>query len=371
MMNCAPTSASPLGGRNKSSRNTINLASFNLTKAVSIILIIVFHTFGRYDHTQSTVLTLFSYLYVCFGTGILTVFFLITGLGLKKSAPGKLLKKTASNLLMPYLYVTAAYAFLYPVIHYLVSGSAQAAIMNTARYVAAFLLGYARYGNVVFGHMIYWCTATWYLLATFWAINILNLILHIKNKFTQLATVLLCAMVGNYLFSIEFFYFSIAQGLRAVGYLYLGYMLYQTENLLRLKNNFWTYIALIPVFLLQMKFTLLDNTVFVNVVLEYFGSIGTALLLLFVTMFISDRNWKCIDSIKTVGVYSYWVIAVHCAEMDVLPWYLLPQHFSSNHLLAFVIELVLKACIISLSCVLLKKITKLKYKRKLSRLKRG
>lgn len=341
-----------------------NLASFDLAKGIAIILVVISHTYGHYDWSQSGMHQVFTIVSCVFGTGILTAFFIVTGFGLKAKPPKAMLKKSFSDLIVPYLWIMAAYIVVFPLVRYPITGSWPVVLDQAARFGIAFLLGYARYGKVLFGVQIFWCTAAWFLLATFIALNVLNLILRLKNQVAQVVCVVLCAVIGNLLFSVEFFYFCIPQGLRAVGYLYIGYLIKKYDLFWRLQSNVWTYVVLLPFCLIEMKLGTLDNTVFLNVLLEYFGSAFSAIFFLLVCVYLGTFEWKGLDWIKRAGIYSYWIICLHSVEMDIIPWHLNAQLFSQHPLLGFGIELFLKAAIIIIGCFILKKIAKERYKRR-------
>lgn len=349
----------------ESKKRKFNLASFDLAKGIAILLVVISHTHGHYDWSQSGMQQVIKVATCVFGTGILTAFFIITGFGMKAKSPKAMLKKSISDLIVPYLWIMVAYAVVFPLVRYPITGSWQVVLDQAARFVTAFLLGYARYGKVLFGVQIFWCTAAWFLLATFVALNILNLILRLKNQVAQVVCVVLCAVIGNLLFSVEFFYFCIPQGLRAVGYLYIGYLIKKYDLFWRLQSNVWTYVVLLPFCLLEMKLGTLDNTVFVNVFLEYFGSACSAIFFILVCVYLGTFEWKWLDWVKQAGIYSYWIICLHSAEMDIIPWYLNAQLFPQHPLLAFGIELLLKAVIIITGCVLLRRISKRKYRRRM------
>ena len=344
----------------------LNLGSFDLAKGTAILLVVLSHTFGHYDWSQSAAQQPISILTYALGTGFLTAFFIVSGIGLKKKPPKSMLKKSFADLLVPYLWIMAAYAVIYPLVRYPIAGSWPVVLDQTIRFMVAFLLGYARYGKVIFGVQIFWCTAAWFLLATFIALNVLNLILHLKRGSHQLFCVILCAIVGNLLFSMELFYFCIPQGLRAVGYLYIGYLMKKNRLLERLLTNIRAYLLLTPLCLIQMKFSTLDNTVFVNVVLEYIGSAFSAIFFIFICVYLGSFEWKGLAWIKLAGVYSYWILCLHSAEMDIIPWYLNAQLFSLHPWWGLAAELFIKAWIFVLGCILLKKISRKKYRRRLA-----
>lgn len=340
----------------------LNLMSFSLAKGIAILSVVCFHTYDRYESEFLTVAKYFLVLSIA----VLPAFFLISGCGFKEATPRKMLKKTFSGLVVPYLWVMATFATIFPVVRFCIEGSLPVAIDQTKRFLIAFILGYARYGKMLFGVELFWCTPVWFLLASFVASNVLNLILQIRNEKVRLLGVVLAVLLGNYLFSVEFFYGCIPQGLRAVGYFYVGYMLKKNELILRLWKKPIVYVILIPCFLLDLKLATLPDTVFINVLVEFIFSTFAGMLFLCAAIYLSTFELKGLDWINKVGIYSHWILCLHSAEMDIVPWHYLPKVFAQHQFLGFVVEMILKAIIYIAGCMILKRMAKIRYKRKVN-----
>ena len=125
----------------------LNLMSFNLAKGIAIISVIFFHTYDRYELELLTA----AKNVLALAVGVLPAFFIISGYGFKEAAPPKMLKKTFQGLIVPYLWVMAAFATIFPVVRYCIEGSFAVVVDQTWRFLLAFLLGYARYGKIFFG----------------------------------------------------------------------------------------------------------------------------------------------------------------------------------------------------------------------------
>jgi len=108
----------------------------------------------------------------------------------------------------------------------------------------------------------------------FLAFNCLNLILKIKQVIYQILCVVICVLFGNTLFHFDFYYFCLPQGLVAVGFCYIGYLLKKYKLFERLYNSPWTYLVLIPVSIAEYKWGCFDLCpgVFNNLFLDFIGT---------------------------------------------------------------------------------------------------
>lgn len=87
----------------------LGLGSFDLAKGTAILLVVLSHTFGHYDWSQSSAQQIISVASYILGTSFLTAFFIISGMGLKIKTPKRMLKKSFTDLIVPYLWIAAAY----------------------------------------------------------------------------------------------------------------------------------------------------------------------------------------------------------------------------------------------------------------------
>ena len=83
---------------------------------------------------------------------------------------------------MPYIIVAVAFVVVYPIANYIGYGSWAWAFEVTFRYLLAFLLGVPKAGHVIGGYEVLHCSAVWFFLASFIALNILNIIIKVKKQ---------------------------------------------------------------------------------------------------------------------------------------------------------------------------------------------
>lgn len=345
----------------------LNLATFDFAKGVAVLGILLGHMFSHYDAAQTLGLVPASALLFLLQNAINPMFFIATGFGFRAKPPKKMLAKTKKELLKPYLYVTLLIALLFPLIHFGFYRWWPGAFQEALRYLLAFLLGIPKAGKTVLGFSLYECSVMWFFLALFLAMNLLNRILSREPGPAPLLCVGACVLAGYALTLVDFDFFCLPQGLLSVGYCYLGYLLRQWGVLTDGKSRPRLCIALVLVTLAQLflgKFNLAYG-VFGYGLLDYAASCCAGILLLVLCVFIGQKEWKCLDWIKQVGVYSYWIMCIHSVELVCIPWYTLPQALPDHQLLAFLLEVLLKCGILSAGCFALKKISRQIYKRRI------
>lgn len=357
--------------RTASKSGSINLGSFAFSKGIGIILVILTHTFAHINLEQSTSLCLIKMLVDCTKAGLMPMFFMISGFWLIKRTPGKMLKKTFPELIIPYLWVMAAYAVIFPLTYYHAAygGQWRPTIARTLQYIVAFVLGIGASGTVVFGYETAWCTAAWFFLALFVALNVLNLILQIKNPAAQIVCVILCPILGAVLFHLNFFFYCIPQGLMAVGYCYVGYALKKYRLFGQLQSCKRIYLILVPVFLAELIWGYFDlrQGQFRNVFLDYFGAGCSGILLMLLGIHLGKPEWKGLNRIKQFGLYTHWIFTIHAVEMEALPWWHWEKQWTQNPWAALILELAIKSLIFFIVCTLLKANKKRQYSRKMAK----
>lgn len=345
----------------------VNLSTFDLAKGLAMLNVFLVHTMWRYDMSQSLFLRLFS-IPLALSNAIMPLFFLISGFGFKPKSCSKILKKTFSELIIPYFWVALAYALLYPVVNIVCGMHWYTACINAFQYVLAFLFGIPDYGRQILGYPVQDIAATWFMLATFISFNLLNLILKIKKPILQAFVVLLSMVMGYFLQKQGITYYCIPQGMMALGYSYLGYQCKKNKWLEKIWANPWTYVILIPIALADYKWGSFDlcNGHFNNVILDFIGAGAFGVLIILVGISIGKQEWKALDWLNQIGIHTYWLLCIHSFEMQAVPWIILVRAMPDNQSLALVIELVLKTIFITTACICLKKISKYNYRRRMN-----
>lgn len=346
-------------------RIKIGVGSFDFIKGAAMIVIIAGHMTFHFDLTKMPLLTPF---FACLGllqSPFIPLFFIISGYGFKEKPPGKMLHKTFKELIIPYIGVMVAYAIFYPVSYYYRYQDLNAAVNEGISYTLAFLLGLPERGKVMWGYTLKECSVVWFLLTLFLAFNLMNLILKIKNNAVQILLVALSASVGYVLIVREITFFCIPQGLIALSYCYLGYLMKKYKWIENASRKFWLYAvwALLVLVYANWGYFNLCYGDFVFFPIDYIGAAGMALLLIFLGVFIGRWEWRGLDWVKQIGVHSYWILSIHSVEMHCVPWGTMSKALSNHQTLAFFLEVILKAVIMTICCKILKKIGRMKYNR--------
>lgn len=209
-------------------------------------------------------------------------------------------------------------------------------------------------------------TAVWFFLALFIALNLLNLIIKCKKPAQRISLVIVCILAGYFLVLRGIDYYCIPQGLMAVGCCYVGYLLKKFNLLERGFTSGRPYLVLVPLFLIQGCFGKLNLATgeFQWGLLDYFAAIGSALLLLDVSLKADRFEGKVMNFIREIGAYSYWILCIHSVEETCMQWWLFAE-IMPNQLLACFCELLLKILILTAGCAILKKISQKKYRRRM------
>lgn len=349
-----------------------NLGTFDLVKGIAMMFVVIGHVFSYYDVAKMPFLNPLLILMFFTANGLMPLFFIISGLGFKEKPVGVMLKKTASELLMPYGLVTVFTTLLFPVAHYLTYRWWPGALSETLRYFLAFAFGISKSGKVLFGYSLYECTAVWFFLAMFVALNLLNLILKVRHEAAQAAFVVACVLAGWGCYVLDFTYYCIPQGLAAVGYYYVGYLFKKHKILERAKSSkarFGLYLALLIVTILQIlhgRFNLAYG-LFEHFGLEYLGTVCTGILFLFWGAYGGQAECNGLNWIRKIGIYTYWIMCIHGVEQTCIPWYQWSSIMEGHQFLGFLIEIGIKTILYIVVCLILKKVTRYQYLRRRTR----
>lgn len=350
----------------------VNLTTFDLIKGLAILQVFVVHMIWRYDMEQSFFLKLFLIPLSLF-SAIMPLFFMISGYGFKPKDASKILSKTFSELIIPYFWVMAANVVLYPIANILFGMPWRQALSETFRYFLTFLLGNPDNARHVMGIPLFDISASWFLLASFVSLNLLNLILKIKKTGLQILLILLSIGFGYFLQTYRFSFFCIAQGMVALGYSYFGYMCKKHKWLEKYYTNPWIYVILVPIALVYHKYGYFNMAGGISTFfpLDYVCSAVFGAVLILVGIYFGQKEWRILDWIKQIGIHTYWILCIHSVEMQALPWHLIAEKMPNNHTLAVIIEIILKAFLVTTVCICLKHISKHNYRKKLARMKQA
>lgn len=209
--------------------------------------------------------------------------------------------------------------------------------------------------------------ALWFLLATFWGVIILKLLLKLKWPVRLGAVILLFAagiLTQKYLF---WFPLSIQAGWCAVLFMYIGYLVRQLSDagtLSRIKPEF-KYAAICLAFVTWISFMngfrsfwLVHND-FGRGFVDIAASLCGCYIIIKISKLI-DRHTRFISKgLAYLGRFSIIVLTGHIIELDTFPWYLFAtrifgESFSDTTFLIF--RIVVKFAWIILFTIIMSKI---------------
>ena len=345
----------------------LSLGSFSLIKGFAICIIVFGHISQYFEIGRLTwfypVFAVLNYL----KTSFIPLFFIISGYGFKKGLPKAILKKSAKSLIIPYLLVMAVFCMLFPLSTYFRTFDIKYSLHTMLQVFLGFLLGIPAAGKVLFGFKLSNCAIVWFLLALFWAQNILNSILKRKRIIEQIALVVGCAALGYILCIYDMDFYCIPQGLIATTYCYIGYVLKKTKLIERGLPYRWMYFAWVILSAIYARWGYFDLCYgdFAFFPIDYVGVIFLALLVLGVGLYVGRFEWKILELFKDAGTYSYWVLCLHSIEQKCLPWELFINMTREYPNEGFILALIIKVVIISCGCMIIKRIIKFTYRKKI------
>lgn len=351
-------------------KNKLNLNSFNLLKGFVIICVVLSHTLATYkfDGSNASSLVALHFFLTLVGPFLMPALFIVSGYGFKEREPMKCLKKTAEGMLVPYFWIALAYATITPLLYVLCGESLAERQSRILGYLAAYLFGLSKYGVDLGWIQAREISASWFFLASFVALNVLNLILKLKNLWAQIGCVGLCLAAGIVLDKLGFIYFCVPQGLVSVAFCYIGYTIkkYKLFDWFNAKPYVLVLLFLAAAAEYYWGLFTLSRFKFNNALLDCIGAGCGGILIVIAGIYLGKFDWKATDWLKQVGVYSYWVLAIHCFEMDGVPWNFI-QRAPAHPFPLFCLEVAVKAAELIAVCYCLKQLSKYRYRRRIAK----
>lgn len=347
----------------------IGLGSFDFAKGLGILTVIFCHLSINYPVSEVPLLAP-AYVFInIVSSGLMPMFFIISGYGFKKKQAGKMLKKTFNESFGALFFSLIVFSVLVPLAYYPVfKHSVMKWVEVSARRVLSWLLALPT-AKFILGVELLPISALWFLIALFWAQNILNQIVRIKNLFLQIGCVGLSVLLGLYLYSIGFVFYCIPQGFVAVFFCYIGYILKSYSLLEKYIHKVWPYLVMVPVCLVHFALVGRKGGLPFDLASGKFGFFDfiaatiSGLLFVFIGVLAGRCTWKWAEWIKNIGVHTYWILCLHSIEILGIPWWEISQE-KTNSYLFFGIEIFIKIVLITSGCMMLKKISYYRYMKK-------
>lgn len=343
----------------------IGLGSFDLIKGFCIINVVLFHSMNMANAKSWPFQVL--QLLMSLSVAAMPTFFIISGYGFRDTHPKTILKKTFSDLMIPYIIIALIYAVLCPFTLYPIHHSFRETIKIALGYFLSFVLGNKTPGTMFMGLRLESNVAAYFFLKLFIALNVLNLVLKLKKPVWQIVAVVACNMLYQVMEEQGWLLFGLYDGLSAVPLCYLGYWLKQRKLFEKLIVSPVAYAVLIAVTAVTYFIDLPYYPPFTGGFLYLIYEAATGLLTAFIGVLLGRIQWRILDPLKTIGMRSYWVLAIHAAEQGTVPWQLLREYRPVyGEAVFYAIEILIKALIITVCCIALKNISRMRSKKRLA-----
>ena len=286
-------------------------------KGISMILIILSHcrNFSVNNTVVNQIIDITS-------SGATLFFQLAAGFGIRKTHPSKMFTKTVKEMLFPYLICALVTVPLKFPVRLLAGESLSGSASHTASLGLGFLFGTLSTQDTFLGLPIGSNGPAWFLLALFWGLQIVNLLLKLNNRKKEFAAALAITAAGFAIQHLGFSYFCIARGLCSVLPIYLGFLLRKEHYLDRIpKAAAW----ILPVLLVIEAFLFLpvvaDLPWLVRGAGLYSLWAGEVLLMLQLSVWRSQQPGGVIAQFcRFIGRNSLLFLMVHTVGYSCMPW---------------------------------------------------
>jgi len=347
----------------------IGLGSFDFVKGIGILTVILCHMMLNYPMSEVLLLAPVYYFANFVSSGLMPMFFIISGYGFKEKRAAKMLKKTFNESFVALFVSMIAFSVLVPLTFFSVFDNTLVTWFEySTRKVLSWLLALPT-PIYISGKELSAISALWFLIALFWAQNILNQIVRIKNVYLQVLCVGFSVLTGLYLYSVKFVIYCIPQGFIAVFFCYIGYVLKRYSLLEKYMYKVWPYLVMVPISLVHFLLIGRNGGLPFDLASGKFGAFDfiaatfSGLLFVFLGVLAGRYTGKGFEWIKNIGVHTYWIVCIHSIEILGIPWWEIAQERTNSYLF-FGIEIFVKVVLISSGCLMLKKILYYRYLKK-------
>jgi len=303
---------------------------FNVARGLGMLYVLLGHSAALFTpETNGRILSGAGWV---LSSGVMVMFFMISGYGFFKRRPRKCIHIQTKLLLKPY-WITALSILISKMI--LLCIRKNMGIQNVNGILITYLFGLnaikgAEVGSITFGSI----SILWFIIALFGGWILYNGIAQIPSRKTQNMVLGGCIILGILLTRISKIWpFCLPMILFAAAYIAAGAWM-RKEKLLERKIQWWVYgillICIIPsliwgdIDILGCKWKL--------GIIDVISSFILGFLFMKVYVFCMKKiqgGWF-LDKIESIGMHSLWIMCIHGYEKVMIPWYRLEMYFPSG-----------------------------------------
>lgn len=307
-----------------SQKNSTSLGFFNAVRGLGILWIIAGHSMAQYAVLggSASALPVFTGAGRVLGSGLLAMFFMISGFYFFRRSPKKCISIQARLLLKPY-YITGLAILIAKGFLFWLKG------MEYGEFAAGLTLTWLLGINVLDGRTLLGIplktiSIFWFLLALFGGWVLFNLIMHQKKRPVRVCSVVLCVVASWVLTRIsKVWVAALPAALLAVGYIAVGYLI-RKHNLLERKLPVWAWIAIGLPALVSLAFGSVDiaSGTWKLGLLDMAGSFCVSFLMMRLYYVVSSKlsGGFLTKALEQMGLYSIWIICLHAFEKEIIYW---------------------------------------------------
>lgn len=257
------------------------------------------------------------------------IFFFITGYFTNTNLCIKdFIKNKARTLLLPYA-LTCLFIIVIGTLEYLVFVDEGAAKQSLTGWMYAAIYGAGdSYSSPFYIKAI---GSLWFLWATFWSSIFLRCLLNTK-KYAARITIVIVLFIAGY-WSRELFWFplSIQAGCCATLFLYMGYLFYNSKDILKKLPAELKTIATIFALLTWLAFIKNFQSFWLvhcdigRGIIDIWGCICGCYIIILISLYIENHIHILSKALSFLGKHSIFMLCIHSIELNTFPWWQITQ----------------------------------------------
>lgn len=306
---------------NKKFKIKNSLGMFDLLKGTVMIIMILMHTYGIFDDVYTHPINLLWAIPMTFlGGASMPALFIVSGYGFRKVSIDKCINKQFHTLIIPYIITMIITLNVHLVSYYLLYGGKRYSLLKTMELATSVCLG-ATKDCLVKGIQIVPVGPCWFLLSLFVGNVVLNQLLALFTGKKLFIALLITSTIGWLLGFLPFVPLGISQGLVAVFFIGLGYMIKKSKLFAKEINASKGIAVCLPIVVITVALKVFHGEFNMAISQYTFGLISIlvegvfAAVLIYVALLLNRFEGKLVNSIRILGRYSLYILCVHTVEM--------------------------------------------------------